>query len=146
MVLRADGTLLCVRQKKYAGKSLDDANDYWCLPGGGVDPGEGLEVALHREMVEELGVKPAIGNLLYVQQFVHGDVEHMELFFQITNAADYLDIDLSQTTHGTTEIDQVAFIDPRAERVLPRLLTTEPLFEHAAAAGAPKFFDYLTEL
>ena len=42
-----EGKVLLVREK-------DD--DWWSFPGGGVDYGEDLQQALHRELSEELGV------------------------------------------------------------------------------------------
>jgi 8-oxo-dGTP diphosphatase len=36
----------------------------WELPGGKVEPGEGFEAALHRELAEELGVKVELGEEL----------------------------------------------------------------------------------
>jgi 8-oxo-dGTP diphosphatase len=36
----------------------------WELPGGKVDPGEAMVAALHRELVEELGVRVALGDLV----------------------------------------------------------------------------------
>lgn len=142
-VITRDGKILAVRLKKYAGRATDDANDYWCTPGGGVDVGEPLLPALEREMIEELGVKPVIGKLLYVQQFVHGDTEQMEFFFHITNAADYAAVDLSKTTHGLVEIETVDFIDPAANRVLPQFLTEQLLDDATLAAATTKFFNYI---
>lgn len=143
-IVTNDGKMLAVRLKKYAGRATGkDDNDYWCTPGGGVDVGEPLLLALEREMIEELGVKPGIGKLLYVQQFVHGDTEQMEFFFHITNGSDYQQIDLSATTHGTIEIETVDFIDPTAVRTLPTFLAEESFDDATLAVATTKFFNYI---
>lgn len=141
-VIVQDGKLLGVRLKQYAGKMVT-ATGFWCTPGGGVDEGEPLLPALERELVEELGVRPVVGPLLYIQQFIHDGTEHLEFFFAVLNPEDYTDIDLSATTHGTIEIEQLDFIDPTKEHLLPEFLATEPLAEDIAKSGAPKFFNYL---
>lgn len=74
-IILKDGKILCVRLKQYPGKATDDGCDYWCTPGGGVDVGEPLIPALEREIIEETAIKPAIGNLLYIQQFEHNNWE-----------------------------------------------------------------------
>src|SRR5215204_6448396 len=94
-----DGKLLCVRLKPYPG-AIAGEYDYWCLPGGGVEDGERVVDAFRREMVEELGVEPRIGRLLYVHQFAKKDKDILEFFFHIKNPADYKQVDLSKTTHG----------------------------------------------
>lgn len=132
-----EGKLLCVRLKKYQGSLREQSvDDYWCLPGGGLDEGEALLDGVKREMIEETGVIPEVGNLLYVQQFTFGEKDYLEFFFHITNSQDYLDIDLSKSTHGEAEIEQIEFIDPAAEHVLPEFLSTENLSE-LVASGQP---------
>jgi ADP-ribose pyrophosphatase YjhB (NUDIX family) len=107
----------------------------WCLPGGGLDEGEALIPGLEREMAEETGVKPDVGNLLYVQQFIYNDKDYLEFFFHVTNSQDYLHIDLSKTTHGAEEIAEIGFVDPAATKILPEFLMSEPLNEVVANVG-----------
>lgn len=141
MILK-DDKLLCVRLKKYQGKATDDGQDYWCTPGGGVDVGEPIILALERELIEELGVKPVVGNLLYIQQFEHDGTEHLEFFFHVANAQDYKNIDLSTTTHGAIEIAEINFIDPLASTLLPAFLTQQNIAADVAN-GQTKFFNYI---
>ena len=143
-VVLKDGKLLCVRLKKHKDNATDEGQDFWCTPGGGVDVGESLITALEREFIEETGIKPDVGNLLYVQQFSHNDWEHLEFFFDIINSEDYEDIDLEATTHGAIEIAEVGFIDPAVNTVLPIFLTTEDLVLDSAK-GVTKVFNNFAE-
>ena len=133
-----DGKLLCA---KLTGYRHGVPSTYWCVPGGGIDDNEGLEPALAREIVEETGVKPDIGRLLFVQQYEFKGVQQLEFFFEIKNALDYLEIDVAKTTHGATEIAEIGFVDPTTNDVLPKFLTEQPLDE--LLAQAPKVFNYL---
>lgn len=118
-IIFKDGKLLC--QKLTAYRRND--RDFWCTPGGGLDMGELLEDGLKREMIEETGIEPRIGRLLFVQQFTEdGKKEQMEFFFLIENPEDYEAIDLTATTHGVEEVEQVEFIDPKEHIVLPDFL------------------------
>lgn len=143
-IIVRDGKLLCVRLNNYAGKTIADITDYWCTPGGGVNPGEALLPALKREIIEELGPEPQIGNLLFIQQFVHKDTEQLEFFFHVLNADDYVDVDVSKASHGAIEIAKVDFIDPKSgENVKPTFLTQVSL-ENLETLATPQIFDYVT--
>jgi ADP-ribose pyrophosphatase YjhB (NUDIX family) len=140
IVLDEDGGLFCVKLKAYDGKP---ARKFWVIPGGGVTDQESLEAALHREMIEETGIAPVIGNLLYVQQYSFEGNEQLEFFFHITNTADYKNIDISTASHAAEEIDQFGFVDPETTHILPEFLTTEPIGSHISANGPTKIFTYL---
>ena len=118
----------------------DSESEHWGTFGGGLDIGESFVVGLHREMIEETGIVPVIGKLLFMQQFNDGEKEHLELFFHITNTADYNDIKLEETSHGILELVRHEFVDPKTSFVLPAFLSevdiqahidgTEPILIH----------------
>ena len=137
-----EGKLLCVRLKSYKDHLKRD-NSYWCLPGGGLDEGEALVDGIRREMLEETGIMPVVGNLLYVQQFTHGEKDYLEFFFHITNREDYMDIDLSKSTHGLEEIEEIGFINPATTHILPDFLKTEDLVQMAESAATTKIISRL---
>lgn len=130
-VVLHEGKLLCVRLKAYK-EHLKRDNSYWCLPGGGLDEGEALIDGVKREMLEETGVEAQVGDLLYVQQFTHDGKDYLEFFFHVTNSRDYVNINLANSTHGETEIEEIGFIDPKTVRVLPEFLATENLAEQSS--------------
>lgn len=105
-------------------QTLKGDQSYWCTPGGGLDDGESLLDGLHREMIEETGIAPTIGKLLFIQQFHDSAKEQLEFFFHITNNDDYVNIDLASTSHGDLEIERCGFIDPTKENILPAFLQT----------------------
>ena len=127
-ILFKDGKLLS--QRLTAGDG-GVTRDYWCTPGGGLDLGESLIDGLHREMIEETGIAPKIGKLLFVQQFSEDDKkEQMEFFFHIENPEEYHTIDLASTSHGELEIEHVEFIDPATNNILPAFLQTIDIQRH----------------
>ena len=117
-----DGKILAVKHKSETGEEPA----YWAVPGGGLDPFESLEEGVAREVYEELGIKAQVGRLLFVQQFKStrpARDEGLEFIFLIENADDFLDIDLSKSTHGEAELARCEFIDPQTETIMPSLLS-----------------------
>ena len=126
IIVSDQGEIFCQQLTANDGKG----RNFWCTPGGGLKCGESLLDGLRREMIEETGVKPEIGKLLFIQQFVesgeqsaHGPNEQLEFFFLITNWQDYQHIDLEQTSHGVEEVAECGFVDPKTTRILPSYLT-----------------------
>lgn len=132
------GKLLCVKLKPY---NAAVTGEFWCTVGGGIDSGEPLLPALTREVIEETGVMPVIGNLLYIHQFINGDVESLEFFFHVTNADDFMRVDLAATTHGQVEIAEIDFIDAPSNNVFPTFLKTES-FDNLGPNTMSKIFSF----
>ena len=119
-IIVKDGKLFCQQIKNNHSNTKEQ---FWCTPGGGIDFGESLHEGLTREIIEETGVTPVIGNLLFIQQFHDGSKEQLEFFFHIKNADDYETIDLTATSHGLEEIERCGFIKPITHHILPRFLS-----------------------
>lgn len=141
-IIYKDGKLFALRQRRQDGS----VNKYWCTMGGGVDSAEPLLEATRREILEEVGIEPVIGDLLYVQQFIgeyNGEkMEFIELFYNITNTDEFHEIDLAKTSHGVEEIEEFAFIDPKLANILPKFLTETDIAADIAT-GKTQFFSYL---
>jgi 8-oxo-dGTP pyrophosphatase MutT (NUDIX family) len=56
LLIAPTGRILLIR---YEDARIRDSPGYWATPGGGVDPGEGLEAAARRELAEETGITDA---------------------------------------------------------------------------------------
>lgn len=120
-----NGKILSVLHKDHDGNPVS----FWAIPGGGLDPGESLIDGLYREMIEETNIAPKIGRLLFVQQFAFenrlGEArEELEFFFQLENPEDYRTVNLSKTTHGTLELADCTFVDPRQTNIMPAFFRT----------------------
>jgi len=57
-VIIRDGRLLMVRQRRTGLSGRHDGQEYWTLPGGGIQPGETPEQAVMPEVAEETGLEP----------------------------------------------------------------------------------------
>lgn len=131
-IIHLDGKILAVKHKNSAG----DAAPYYAIPGGGLDPLESLIDGLTREIIEETGIRPEIGNLLFVQQFPSKRKdydEELEFFFHVKNPQDYQSVDLAVTTHGHHELAICEFVDPRKVTILPEFLKTIDIEDYIAS-------------
>ena len=145
MLVNAEG-------KAFVGKRIDNREgDWWQMPQGGVDPGEDLEAAMRREVVEETGIP---GRLLDViarlpEELVYDLPEELQgklwggrfrgqrqTWYLVRFTGTEADIDLD--AHGEPEFCEWKWVDP--ER-LPELIV--PFKREAYQAIVEGFRDKL---
>jgi mutator protein MutT len=78
VIRREDGQVLITQRL-----SDDTLGGYWEFPGGKVDPGEELKAALHRELVEELGIETEIGAEIHSIVHAYPDRDVRLYFFDV---------------------------------------------------------------
>src|SRR5213595_3196433 len=133
-ILRWQGSVLLCRHEK-------EGREHWLLPGGGVNSGESLVTALHRELVEELGITDEVpvegpvaivDSIAPVRSFAAKHVVH------IIFAGDLTGQSLEQvTSHDAAvcghrlfseeELDEIV-LHPTIQRFLQRWTPGDPAF------------------
>lgn len=122
---------------------LKNAPEFWCLPGGGLEEGEELRKGLQREILEELGIKSEIGQLLYIQQFdKEGDYNFPEFIFHVMGGENFKELDVSKTTHGVLELEELKFVNPKEVSVLPKFIADD--WDKLVSTNFRKPITYLT--
>ncbi len=56
-IIRRGDSVLMVRERGLGPEGRHDGSEYWTLPGGGIGPDEAIEIALVREVAEEVGLE-----------------------------------------------------------------------------------------
>lgn len=120
-IIAKDDKLLLVCHKIHD-EGAGRKNDFYCTPGGGLNEGESLVEGVKREVIEETGITPKVGRLLFIQQYKNDVREYLEFFFHVTNAEDFENVDLSLSTHGEFEIEEIGFYDLKKINILPQFL------------------------
>jgi 8-oxo-dGTP diphosphatase len=75
LIVRDDKVLICQRTRHQTMPLK------WEFPGGKIEPGEELEVALHRELEEELGILATIGRKVATVRHTYDNGGAVELHF-----------------------------------------------------------------
>jgi len=133
-VIMYDNKLLIVKHKE---------TKYMALPGGHLEYGEDVVTCIKRELIEELGVLPEIGKLLYINTFMGNKmVEYIEFFFEIKNGKDYVNIDDLKRTHAH-ELEEILWVSPDSDiDILPKQFN-EDFKNNKIFEGETKFINEL---
>lgn len=98
---------------------------FWYPPGGVAEAHETPEQALRRILIEQTGVEPDIGSLLYVWQHHGTNTQQLEFFFSVTNVRDYLKVNLAMAKTDNKVLDETSFIQAsHSSELRPEFLQT----------------------
>lgn len=76
-------------------------------------------------MIEELGVKPDIGRLFYINTFIEGNDQYIEFFFEIKNSVNYLNTEQLNCSHAH-EISEIIWASPTDDvNIFPKSLADD---------------------
>ena len=123
LIAGADDSVLITQRREDQALPL-----YWELPGGKVEPGEHPQVALARELREELGVRARVGRIWEVVHHRYPDYEVVMLVYRCS-------IDGDQSPR-CVEVKDLAWV-PLARLPEYRLLPADaPLIERLRSESA----------
>jgi len=78
-LLLRDGAMLLAAHRGLLPKDAP----FWSPPGGGWQFGESIRAALVREFKEETGLAVRVGRFLHLHEFLRGELQALELFFEV---------------------------------------------------------------
>ncbi len=123
VIVRPDGMTLLVRKR---------GTSAFMQPGGKIEPDEQPRQALCRELAEEIGLAVDPGKPVYLGRFeapaAHEDNRMVE--------AEIFRLDITEPVAATAEIEEIAWVDPKAPGPLPlAALTRDHVLALATALG-----------
>lgn len=90
---------------------LNDENELWLPPGGGVEFGESASEALIREFKEETNISIKVCDFLGVHEFISSDLHAIELFFVVEQIGGKLRLGLDPELGENSILKKVRWMD-----------------------------------
>ncbi|HXF85394.1 MAG TPA: NUDIX domain-containing protein [Anaerolineales bacterium] len=116
-------------------------NDQWCLPGGGMEPGESVAEACEREVFEETGLSVRVKRLVGVYSHPHqlaiypdgGKYQIVVLHFEAEIIGGEPGLSSETTDFGYFTVEEIEHLDmlgKHKERILDTLANQKEAFIH----------------
>jgi 8-oxo-dGTP diphosphatase len=103
-VIVRDGRVVLIKRK------YEPLKGRWSLPGGGVEVGETLVDAVAREMLEETGLRVAVGPVIEVFDRITRDEAHRVRYHYVL--VDYLCWPVAGELQPGSDVDDARLVDP----------------------------------
>ncbi len=103
-IVISEGKVLLVKRGVSPGKGL------WAIPGGTLQLGETLRECAARELLEETGVKAAIGECVYVFDLIERDPDGKIQFHFVV--VDFAALYISGEARGADDADEARWFTP----------------------------------
>lgn len=129
-VIVNDGKMLAVRHME---------SNFFSLPGGTLEAHENIKECLEREMIEELGVKPEIGRLLYINKYSDRQkFPAIDFMFEVKNGGDFLGCENLERTHAH-ELAEIVWLAPDNRETFYPVELNEDFKNGAVLSGEVRF-------
>ena len=103
-VILSEGKVVLIRRK------YEPLAGHWSLPGGSLELGETLEVAVAREMLEETGLSVEVGPVIEVfDRIIYDDERRVRFHFVLI---DYLCRPVAGRLQAGSDAESAEFVDP----------------------------------
>jgi 8-oxo-dGTP diphosphatase len=84
--LRVRVSGICIQNDKILlinHSGLNESNEFWSPPGGGLQFGESIEECLKREFLEETNTVVSIVKFLIIKEFINPPLHAIELYYEV---------------------------------------------------------------
>lgn len=114
--------IIVINDKILLAKHGHNERDFYAFLGGHLEGDENPVACARREITEELGIKPEIGRLMYINLYSENENDYIEFFFEVKNSQDYLDIHKFNGTHSN-ELIEIVWVNKNQDiSVMPKVI------------------------